>query len=77
MGRGYVRSSAQLGVDMAEGRQGSGLAQPQVEQEYGQALAGLVDAERSPEVSRSSPPACSSSRRPTARNRPTSTSVST
>ncbi|MEV6367504.1 TetR/AcrR family transcriptional regulator [Micromonospora musae] len=47
---GYVRNSSQLRVDMAEGRRESGLDQPQVEQEYGRALAGLVDAERFPEV---------------------------
>lgn len=47
---GYVRSSSQLSLDMAEGRRGSGLDQPQVEQAYGRALAGLVDAERFPEA---------------------------
>ncbi|MEU8301890.1 TetR/AcrR family transcriptional regulator [Micromonospora sp. NPDC048909] len=47
---GYVRSAAQLAGDLAEGRRGSGLDQPQAEQEYGRALAGLVDRERFPEV---------------------------
>ncbi|MET7750241.1 TetR/AcrR family transcriptional regulator [Micromonospora sp. NPDC005367] len=47
---GYVRNAAQLSVDLAEGRRDSGLDQPQVEQEYGRALAGLVDGERFPEV---------------------------
>lgn len=74
---GYVRSSSQLSLDMAEGRRGSGLEQPQVEQAYGRALAGLVDAERFPEAAALFASGLFERRRPATRSWPTSSSAST
>jgi AcrR family transcriptional regulator len=48
----YVRSSAQMSQELAAGRSRTGRAQTEVERDYGQALARLVDAERFPEASR-------------------------
>jgi AcrR family transcriptional regulator len=48
----YVRSSAQMSQELAAGRGSTGRSQPEVERDYGRALARLVDEERFPEASR-------------------------
>jgi len=48
----YARSSAQMSQELAAGRGGTGRGQPEVERDYGRALARLVDEERFPEASR-------------------------
>jgi AcrR family transcriptional regulator len=45
---GYVRNAILQGRQLAEGRRGTGLSQVEVEQNYGRALAALVDSGRFP-----------------------------
>jgi AcrR family transcriptional regulator len=49
---GYVRHASAMTRQMDEGRRGTGREQAQVEQDYGRALAKLVDPDRFPEAAK-------------------------
>lgn len=49
---GFVHSSAQMELEMREGRSGTGLGQAQVERDYGRTMGRLVDPDRFPEAAR-------------------------
>jgi len=49
---GYVRYASLLSHDLARGRDGTGIDEPQAAQRYGRSMATLVDPSRFPEAAR-------------------------